>query len=152
MKEELSGEIIHPRDFSGVLAKFNIPIKRQDWWLIRWGMTVGFSLLSIVFFYVAFVSGKITLFQLLLGSLAFLLWMGVCLFLRHYCSCLQPAVERWRYWTLLCSFLSPHDVSGGCQQALSTDPFPLVADHGFLDPRPVLVLPMAYAPPDMGSS
>jgi hypothetical protein len=80
MKRELSGEIIHPKDFSEVLAKVNIPIGRHDWWLIRWGIIVGLSLLSIVCFYVAFVSGKITLFQLLMGSLAFPLWMAVYVF------------------------------------------------------------------------
>jgi hypothetical protein len=80
MKRELPGEIIHPKDFSEVLAKFNIPIGRQAWWLIRWGMIIGISLLSVVCFYVALVSGEITLFQLLLGSLAVPLWMGVYVF------------------------------------------------------------------------
>ena len=47
---------------------------------MRWGMIAGISLLSVVCFYVALVSGKITLFQLLLGSLAVPLWMGVYVF------------------------------------------------------------------------
>jgi hypothetical protein len=80
MKRELSGEVIHPKDFSEVLAKFNMPIGKQDWWLMRWGMIAGISLLAVVCLYVALVSGQITLFQLLLGSLAVPLWMGVYVF------------------------------------------------------------------------
>ena len=80
MKRELSGEIIHPKDFSEVFAKFNIPIGERDWWLIRWRMIVGLSLLAVVCFYRALSSGKITLFHLLLGSLAVPLWMGVYVF------------------------------------------------------------------------
>jgi hypothetical protein len=80
MKSELSDEIIHPKEFSEVLAKFNTPIGEQNRWLIRWGMIVGISLLAVVCLYEALVSGQITLFQLLLGSLAAALWMGVYVF------------------------------------------------------------------------
>jgi hypothetical protein len=80
MKRELAGEIIHPKNFSEVFAKFHIPIGEQQWWLIRWGMIVGLSLLAVVCFYGALSSGKITLFHLLLGSLAVPLWMGVYVF------------------------------------------------------------------------
>ena len=72
MKRELPDEVIHPKDFSRVLAKFNIPIGEQDWWLMRWGMIVSVSLLSVVCFYAALVSGQMTLFQLLLRSLSVL--------------------------------------------------------------------------------
>src|SRR5512135_1548514 len=80
MKRELSGEIVHPKDFSEVLAKFNIPIGKQDVWLIRWGIIIGIGLLAVVCFYVALASGWITHFELLMGSLAVPLWVGVYIF------------------------------------------------------------------------
>ena len=80
MKREPSGEIIHPKDFYHVLAKFKVPIGEQDWWLIRWGMIASISLLSVLCFYVAMVSGTINLFQLLLESVAVPLWLGVYFF------------------------------------------------------------------------
>ncbi len=76
MKRELPGEVIHPKDFSEVLAKFNLPIGKQGWWFMRWGMIVGISLLSVVCLYVA----NIPLFQLLLRLLALSLCMGVYVF------------------------------------------------------------------------
>ena len=80
MKRERPDEVIHPKDFSKVLAKFHIPIGEQDWWLMRWGMIVSVSLLSVVCFYAALVSGQMTLFQLLLRSLSVLLLMEVYIF------------------------------------------------------------------------
>jgi hypothetical protein len=80
MKREPSGEIIHPKDFYHVLAKFKVPIGKQDWWLIRWGMIASISLLSVLCFYVAMVSRIINLHQLLLASFAVPLWMGVYFF------------------------------------------------------------------------
>ena len=71
-------EYLIPRDFFEVFAKFNIPYRAgQEWWLVRWGMVLSLSLLAVVCLYRALGFGMITLFHLLLGSLAVPLWMGV---------------------------------------------------------------------------
>ena len=43
-----SGEIIRPRDFYDLFAMLKIPTVEHDWWVIRWGMIVGFTLLAVL--------------------------------------------------------------------------------------------------------
>jgi hypothetical protein len=80
METPLSTEIIQPKDFYDVLATFKIPTGEQDWWLIRWGLIAAISLLAVCCFWATMAFEKISLFQLLLGSLAVPLVMGVYLF------------------------------------------------------------------------
>ncbi|GHO99966.1 hypothetical protein KSF_100140 [Reticulibacter mediterranei] len=80
METPLSTEIIQPRDFYDVLVTFKIPTGEHDWWLIRWGLIAAISLLAVCCFLATMTFEKISLFQLLLGSLAVPLVMGVYIF------------------------------------------------------------------------
>lgn len=80
MEKQTSGEIIHPRDFYDIFAPFKIPTREHNRRLMCWGAIAGLGAISVGSLYGAMAWDKISLFQLLLGSVAVPLWMGVYLF------------------------------------------------------------------------
>lgn len=79
MERQTPDEIIHPWDFYDLFATSRFPTGKYRWFTI-WRVITGLVVISLCCLYVAMTFDKISLFQLLLGSVAVPLWMGVYFF------------------------------------------------------------------------